>query len=133
MHKSQQHISRAFEAGADGYLLKENTLEDLVTAIEKIRNGESYASNMVLTRITEIFRQKPQPGDPEFPEPLTSREREVFQYVLEGKTSKEIAQLLSVSVITVYNHRTSIKNKLGIRKNIDLFKYGIKHGYIQLD
>jgi DNA-binding NarL/FixJ family response regulator len=132
MHKSKQHIARAFEAGADGYLLKENTLEDLVSAIEKIRNGESFASNLVLTRITEIFRRKLQPDD-SGPEPLTNREKEILQYVLDGKTSKEIAQLLSVSVITVYNYRTTIKNKLGIRKNIDLFKYGVKHGYIQSD
>ena len=58
MHKSKHHIARAFEAGADGYLLKENTLADLVSAIEKIRQGESYVSNMVSTQITQIFRRK---------------------------------------------------------------------------
>jgi DNA-binding NarL/FixJ family response regulator len=130
MHKSKHHIARAFEAGADGYLLKENTLADLVSAIEKIRQGESYVSNMVSTQITQLFRRKHSQDRTGSSEPLTSREREILLYILEGKPSKEIAELLSLSTITVYNHRTNIKNKLGIRKNIDLFKYGVRHGYI---
>jgi DNA-binding NarL/FixJ family response regulator len=133
MHKSKHHIARAFEAGADGYLLKENTLGDLVSAIEKIRQGESYVSNLVSTQITQLFRQKHSQDQIELSETLTNREREILQYILEGKSSKEISEMLSLSVITVYNYRTNIKNKLGIRKNIDLFKYGIKHGYIQSD
>jgi DNA-binding NarL/FixJ family response regulator len=133
MHKSKHHIARAFEAGADGYLLKENTLGDLVSAIEKIRQGESYVSNLVSTQITQLFRQKHSQDQTELSETLTNREREILQYILEGKSSKEISEMLSLSVITVYNYRTNIKNKLGIRKNIDLFKYGIKHGYIQSD
>ncbi|MGA2405039.1 MAG: response regulator transcription factor [Syntrophobacteraceae bacterium] len=133
MHKSNQHIACAFEAGADGYLLKENTLTELVSAIEKIRHGESYVSDLVLTRVAEMLRQKHSPVETESSKALTNREREILQHVLEGKSSKEIAQLLSVSIITVYNYRSSIKNKLGIRTNIDLFKYGIKHGYIQSD
>lgn len=133
MHKSKQHIARAFEAGADGYLLKENTLTDLIAAIEKIRNGEIYASNLVLTRLTEIFRRRPLQQEDELSEPLTQREKMILQHILEGKSSKEIARLLSVSVITVYNHRTNIKNKLGIRNNMELFQYGVKHGYIQSD
>ena len=131
MHKSKQHISRAFEAGADGYLLKENTLADLVSAIEKVRQGESYASSLVLTAITDIFRDKAPAAGNGVSDPLTAREEEILQYVLQGKSSKEIAILLSISVITVYNYRTSIKNKLGIRHNVDLFKYGVKHGYIE--
>lgn len=133
MHKSPRHVARAFEAGADGYLLKENTLEDLVSAIERIRQGESYVSNMVSTQITQLLRLKDPENQDGSSESLTVREREILQYILEGKSSKEIADLLSLSVITVYNHRTSIKNKLGIRQNIDLFKYGIRHGYIQPD
>jgi DNA-binding NarL/FixJ family response regulator len=130
MHKSKHHIARAFEAGADGYLLKENTLPDLVSAIEKIRSGGGYLSDMVSTQITQLFRQKHSHDEDGSPEQLTGREREILQYIFEGKSSKEIAEILSLSVITVYNHRTNIKNKLGIRQNIDLFKYGIKHGYI---
>lgn len=131
MHKSKQHIARAFEAGADGYLLKENALADLVSAIAKIRQGESYISSLVLTQITELFRQKPPQTEGGSSEPLSPRENEILQLVLEGRSSKEIADLLSISIITVYNHRTSIKNKLGIRTNMDLFKYGMRNGYIQ--
>src|SRR5208283_1376174 len=131
MHKSRQHIARAFEYGADGYILKENALADLVFAIEKIRQGESYVSSLVLTQITEIFRQKLPQDKSGLSEPLTTRENEILQLVLEGKSSKEIAELLCISIITVYNHRTNIKNKLGIRTNVDLFKYGVRHGYIQ--
>ena len=111
--------------------MKEDALAGLVFAIEKIRQGESYVSSLVLTPITEIFRQKLPQDKSGLTEPLTAREKEILQLVLEGKSSKEIAELLSVSIITIYNYRTNIKNKLRIRKNIDLFKYGVKHGYIQ--
>lgn len=133
MHKSKYHIARAFEAGADGYLLKENTLTDLGLAIEKIRQGENYISEMISTQITQLFRPKHTQEQSGSSEPLSGREREILQHILEGRSSKEIAKLLFISVITVYNHRTNIKNKLGITQNVDLFKYGVRQGYIQPD
>jgi DNA-binding NarL/FixJ family response regulator len=130
MHKSKQHISRALSAGADGYLLKENAFADLVSAIEKIRRGETYISNLVLSQVVEIVRHKGTDSPLELAEPLSGREKEVLMMILEGKSAKDIGELLSISTMTVYNHRINIKKKLGIRKDVDLVKYGIQKGYI---
>ncbi len=134
MHKSKQHISSALSAGADGYLLKENAFDDLLVAIERIRRGERYISNLLSDQITELFLQKDSMrGGIDQVEPLSAREKEVLELILAGKSAKEIADHLSISVMTVYNHRINIKKKLGIRKDVDLIKYGIRKGYLSTE
>lgn len=128
MHKSTEHLIRAFSAGADGYLLKENARSDLIAAIDKIRHGKTYVSPLITDLIGEMFvynkGRSTAPG-----EPLTTREIEVLTLLSEGKSSKEIAELLFISTMTVQNHRANIKKKLNIRKNADLVKYAIQKGY----
>ncbi|MEM5788110.1 MAG: response regulator transcription factor [Syntrophobacteraceae bacterium] len=134
MHKSKQHISRALSAGANGYLLKENAFDDLLVAIDRIRRGERYISNLLSDQITELFLQKDtMRGGADQVEPLSAREREVLDLILEGKSAREIADSLTISIMTVYNHRINIKKKLGIRKDVDLIKYGIRKGYLLTD
>lgn len=128
MHKSTEYLIRAFSAGADGYLLKENARADLIAAIDKIRQGRNYVSPLITDLIGEMFVQKKGRATMSA-EPLTAREIEVLTLLSEGKSSKEIAELLFISTMTVQNHRANIKKKLNIRKNTDLVKYAIQKGY----
>ncbi|MFI5354684.1 MAG: response regulator [Desulfobaccales bacterium] len=128
MYKSAEHLMRAFSAGADGYLLKENAGSDLLAAIDKIRQGKTYVSPLITDLIGDMFVQK-KGRAPGSAAPLTTREIEVLTLLSEGKSSKEIAELLFISAMTVQNHRANIKKKLQVRKNADLVKYAIQKGY----
>jgi DNA-binding NarL/FixJ family response regulator len=129
MHKSSEHLIRAFSAGADGYLLKENARADLLAAIDKIRQGKTYVSPLITDLIGEMFVHKKGRATGATAAPLTGREIEVLTLLSEGKSSKEIAELLFISAMTVQNHRANIKRKLKVSKNADLVKYAIQKGY----
>lgn len=132
MHKSKLHISRALSAGADGYLLKENAFNDMIQAIDKVRQGESYISELISSQVMELLREG-NPRDYAQPaEALTAREKEILELVMEGKGAKEIADYLSISIMTVYNHRINIKKKMGVKKDIDLIRRALQDGYIPL-
>jgi DNA-binding NarL/FixJ family response regulator len=125
MHKSGEFLRRALATGVEGYLLKENTMADLVTAIETIRQGGNYISSLLGVK---VFREGIGPrlgGDG-----LSPREIEILKLVARGKSSKEIADSLSLSIMTVYNHRVNIKNKLNLKKNAELVRYAMDSGYI---
>ena len=128
MHKSKEHLSRVIMAGADGYLLKENAFGDLISAIDTIRQGGSYISSLLSTQMIDFFRQKfrTEPGDV-----LSYREKEVLSLLVAGKSSREIAEYLSLSAATVHAHLGKIKKKLEIKNNAELIRYGLQKGYIQ--
>jgi DNA-binding NarL/FixJ family response regulator len=127
MHKSKGHLLLAFSAGADGYLLKENSYNDLFAAIEKIRQGSHYISSLVSNQVIDLFRQEPGKLFPR--RDLSPRERSVLKLISQGKTSKQIAEQLSISLPTVQTHRTNLKKKLDINTNAGLIKYAIQKGY----
>jgi len=129
MHKSRGHISRALSAGVDGYLLKENAVNDLIFAIKAVQQGESYISSLVHNQVADIFRRQfiLKKSDPL--EPLSAREIGVLALFSEGKSIKEIADSLAISYSTVNNHIYRIKKKLNIRNNVELIKYAIQRGY----
>jgi len=132
MHKKKEYLYHAFSAGAKGYLLKEDTDTELFSAIETIRRGKSYLSPVLSKELAgdliEIFSGKAKlHGDP-----LTTREREVLKLIAEGKSSKEIADLLFISARTAQHHRASIMKKLKLRRTADLVKYAIAKGYTTL-
>lgn len=129
MHKSKFHLSEAITAGVDGYLIKEDALADLVAAIKSIREGKNYFSSRVSRQMMEDMRRKPRSRLDPGGELLSPREIEILTLIADGKSSKEIALLLSISIMTVYNHRMNIKNKLNIKRNADLVKYAIQKGY----
>ncbi len=130
MHKDKEYVYHAISAGAEGYLLKEDAHTELFTAIEKIRQGEYYISPLLSGDLTQEFAQTYHKGQLSTPsEPLTVREREVLKLVAEGISSKEIANLLFISVRTVENHRANIMRKLNIRSTANLIKYAIRRGY----
>ena len=129
MHKSREYLQKALAAGARGYVVKEDSGNELIHAIQTIRSGGSYLSPMMMKELADdpvgIFRNQTRLAE----DPLTTREREILQLIADGKTSKEIAQLLFISIHTVNNHRKNIRHKLAIRKNADLVKYALQHGY----
>lgn len=131
MYNSKDHLKHALEAKVDGYLVKENAFKDLVTAIEMIRRDKLYISNIMSQRIVdfvvnESWSEKLESGV------LSSREKEVLKYFAQGKSCKEIAEILIISHYTVRNHITKIKAKLSMKKDIDIVKYAIKKGYTSL-
>lgn len=129
MHRSKEHMYRALNAGADGYLLKANAYGDLIKAFETVRAGETYVSNLMYGCIVDLFRTKQR----QVVQPqgiLSAREQEVLQLVAAGRTSKEIGEQLDISVSTVNAHRVKMKNKLQIKKGADLIKYAMENGYI---
>ncbi|MDI6763097.1 MAG: response regulator transcription factor [Thermodesulfobacteriota bacterium] len=130
MYKDKELLHHAFSSGADGYVLKEDTDEELHTAIEKIRKGKVYISPRLSEGLTNASAQirrnllfKPPL------ERLTEREMEILRLIAEGKSNKEIANLLFISIRTVQNHRANIMSKLGIKKTADLIRYAIHQGY----
>jgi len=132
MHRDKEYLYLALSAGAKGYLLKEDAARDLFSAIAEVRQGKTYISpyfsDTVINDVVQIVK-----GNAKVifeTDPLTSREREVLKLIAEGKSSKEIANLLFISVFTVNNHRASIMDKLNLNKATDLVKYAIRKGYI---
>jgi len=132
MHKDKEYLYLALSAGAKGYLLKEDADRDLFFAIEKIRQGKTYVSpNLSEELLDDLVQIGKGEGKPSFEiDPLTTREREVVKLIAEGRSSKEIADLLFISVRTVDNHRANIMEKLNLKKAADLVKYAIQKGYI---
>ena len=129
MHKKSRYIQYALESGADGYLLKEATSEELFHAIKSVRNGGSYVSKFFSKEMISEMVKVYQGGMKHRKEILTTREKEVLKLIAEGKTSKEIAKLLFISIYTVNNHRANIIKKLKMKKTADLVKYAIREGY----
>ena len=132
MHKDKEYLYLALSAGAKGYLLKEDADRDLFSAIEKVRQGKVYVSpNLsegLLDDLVQIGRgERKSSFEIDL---LTTREREVVKLIAEGRSSKEIADLLCISARTVDNHRANIMEKLNLKKAADLVKYAIQKGYI---
>ncbi|MBI5118154.1 response regulator transcription factor [Candidatus Poribacteria bacterium] len=130
MHKEKEYLYHALAAGVAGYLLKEDTHTELFTAIEQIRRGTMYLSPCFLNELTDDVINTCGSDNESCSDCLTPREREVLKHVAEGKSSKEIADVLFISSRTVEHHRASIARRLGITSLADLVKYAIRKGYI---
>jgi len=129
MHKRKEYLYHALAAGADGYLLKEDTDTELFSAIEAVRQGETYVSPLLSKALTNDLVEIARGNHNRPEEPLTTREREILKLIAEGKSNKEIADLLFISIRTVQHHRASIMKKLDLKKVADLVKYAIRKGY----
>jgi DNA-binding NarL/FixJ family response regulator len=127
MHKDKEYLFQSLAAGADGYFLKKDADTELFAAIEEIRNGKNYVSPHLSEELAGEWEQI-RVG---FTKPLlTKRETEVLKLIAEGKSNKEIADLLFVSVHTVERHRANTMEKLNLKKTADLVKYAIQKGYV---
>jgi two-component system response regulator NreC len=126
-HDEDQYISEALEAGVKGYVLKSQVANDLVQAIKQVSRGQAYLSPGVSRAVMDAFRSKSKkPRDP-----LTARERQVLQLIAEGKSTKDIASLLGISVKTAESHRTRLMRKLDIHETASLVRYAVRRGIVQ--
>jgi DNA-binding NarL/FixJ family response regulator len=130
-HATEDHVSRALKAGASGYLVKDAIPQELTAAITCMRRGEVYlspgASQQLVARIARGDRE----GSPL--EALTARQREVLQMVAEGRTTKQMAHTLAISVKTIETHRAEIMRRLGIHDVAGLALFAAYHGLVASD
>jgi DNA-binding NarL/FixJ family response regulator len=130
MHKREEFLSMALAAGAKGYLLKEDSADELLEAIDSIRNGQTYLSKKLASEfpsaIISICRGEP-PADQDR---LTRRERQVLQMIVEGHTDRQISDKLCISVRTVHRHHANIRSKLNLKRTAELVRYAISQGYL---
>lgn len=126
-HDEDQYVTAALRAGIRGYILKTQAATDLVQAIQQVSRGEIYLSPGISRALVEAFLSKT-----DLPEdPLTARERQVLQLIGEGKSTKEVASLLGVSVKTAESHRSRLMQKLEIHEVASLVRYAIRRGVVQ--
>lgn len=134
MHSTEEFVRRAMKAGAHGYLVKDSAPLELRMAIEAVMRGEIYLSSRVSRHLVAGLMQGPGGERPESSiEALTARQREILQMIAEGKSTKEIAFVLGVSVKTVETHRADLMERLGIRDVAGLVVYAIRNGLIDID
>src|SRR6478752_2941883 len=126
MHKDSVYVREILRAGARGYLLKDSIDTDLLAAVRAVARGEGYLSPAVSDAVLNDYRKHvSEPIDL-----LTSREREVLQMIAEGKTNKEIATVLNLSVYTVEAHRGRIMEKLNLHSINELVRFALRNGLI---
>jgi two-component system response regulator NreC len=131
MHSDESYVIRSLKAGARAYLLKDSAEADLLEAIQAICEGKNFFSPAVRRILKEDYmRQLDEMGADDSYELLTTREREVLQLVAEGKSNKEVANLLNLSLYTVETHRTHILQKLNLHSVPELILYAVRKGII---
>jgi two-component system, NarL family, response regulator NreC len=127
MHADESYLLRALNVGVKGYLLKESAEEDLLLAIRAVANGKPFFSRAINeTLLEDYMRMLKQQGLSDTFDLLTAREKEVLQLLAEGKTNKEVAQVLDVSPYTVESHRTNLMQKLGIHNTAEIVLYAVR-------
>lgn len=127
VHKSDEYIIAAFKAGANGYMLKDASQNELLLAIDYVINGKTFLSPSISDKVVDAFlntdkKDKPATGL----DNLTAREREILKLVAEGNTNKKIADHLCISLKTVEKHRSNLMKKLDLRNTAALTAYAIE-------
>ena len=132
MHSDESYILRALKSGARAYLLKDSAEADLIRAVRSVSEGKSFFSPAVSKTLLEDYvRQLRERGQEDSYELLTTREREILQLLAEGKSNKDVANLLNLSLYTVETHRSNILQKLGLHTIPDLILYAVRKGIIK--
>lgn len=130
-YEDSEYILSMLRAGAKGYISKTATAPELVSAICTVRKGESFLYPTAATTLVEEYLTHAGGQKDEY-ERLSDREREILQLVAEGRTNREIADRLFISVKTILRHRTNIMEKLGFSNRTELIKYAISKGLIEM-
>ncbi|HMP98558.1 MAG TPA: response regulator transcription factor [Cyclobacteriaceae bacterium] len=132
---SKEYVSAGIKSGVDGYLPKDVDKDTLVEAIRTVNNGGRYFNDAIMKLVFEDFYSNEKLKAParNLPHELTKREAEVMQLIAHGKTNKEVAEALFISVKTVETHKTNILEKLGLKNSTELIKYALKNKIITVD
>jgi DNA-binding NarL/FixJ family response regulator len=132
MHDSEQVVREVLAAGALGFLLKSDAARDLVAAVEALQHNRTFFTTKVAQLVLEGYLHPGQDSDSSSRNVLTPREREVIQLLAEGKTTKEVATTLNLSVKTAETHRTNLMRKLGLHSVVDLTLYAVRNGIVHV-
>ena len=132
MYDNEEYFREMLEVGASGYIIKRAAATELVSAIRAVYHGEAVLSPAITRLMLEDYLNHDTRRDRDDPNALSSREREVLQLIAEGKTSREIAEILNLSVKTVQSHRTNLMQKLDLHDRGELIKYAIQKKIIEL-
>ena len=130
-YDNREYVFPILKAGAAGYVLKHAAATDLVSAIRAVYAGGSFLHPAVAKTVLDRYLTQQQPSEDPY-ESLSDRETQVLRLVAEGRTNREIAELLMLSIKTVMGHRANMMEKLGIHNRTELVKYAIRHGLIQV-
>jgi DNA-binding NarL/FixJ family response regulator len=131
MHSDESYIIRALAAGARGYLLKDATDEDLLPAVRAVASGKPFFSPAVTAVLVEDYvRRLQQRGLTDSHHLLTDREKQVLQLLAEGRSNKEVATLLNLSLSTVETHRANLMQKLNLHNTAEIVLYAVRKGII---
>ena len=132
MHSDDVYVRQALKAGAKGYLLKDSEDLDLIKAVKSLAGGGSYFSPSVSKVLLDGYLNDSGAGSGEDAlSRLTGREREVLQLISEGKTNKEIARILSLSINTVESHRKHVMEKLDLHNTAEIVRFAVRKGIVQ--
>jgi DNA-binding NarL/FixJ family response regulator len=135
LHDSDQVVREVLNAGARGFLLKSDAARDLVAAVEALRRDKTYFTSKVATMVLEGYLKGGTPGTPVTTtgrNRLTPREREIVQLLAEGKSTKEVAVALGLSVKTAETHRSNIMRKLQLHSVSDLVLYAVRNNIVHV-
>ena len=126
MHEEQEYVIHMVRAGASGYLLKDSASDELIDAVKALAEGKTYFSQYAASVLATQYNKPAESWQDPYKN-LTNREREVFHLIIEGKTTKEIARSLDISVKTAENHRGKVLDKLDVANAAELVRYAAKH------
>jgi DNA-binding NarL/FixJ family response regulator len=132
MHDAEQVVREVLAAGARGFVLKSDAGRDLVAAVDALQHRRTFFTTRVTQMVLNGYLHQEKEGQPSVKAVLTPREREVIQLLAEGKTSKEVAVALKLSVKTAETHRTNLMRKLDLHSVADLTLYAIRNGIVQI-
>ena len=133
MHSDSKFVTEMLSVGASGYLLKDSAFEELGNALRTVVNNKTYLSPKIASLVAKDYSSRISTKSPPASPVLTNREREVLTILAEGKTTKQVASSLNVSVKTIETHRKKIIDKLGFNSIAELTKYAIREGLTSLD
>jgi DNA-binding NarL/FixJ family response regulator len=126
MHAGADYVRSAFEAGASAYVLKGSAVDELEQAIRAVLGGHSYITPLITKELVDVYLSTAS----EKPKGLTPRQREVLRFLAEGRTAKEIANLLNITSRTVEFHKAQMMDHLHLKTTADLIKYALTHGIV---
>src|SRR5262245_1159100 len=131
MHHDVAYARRAMEAGAAGFVLKHSVASELITAVREALHGRTYVTPMIASELLQSYREG-DAGPRDSVQRLTARQREVLQLFAEGRSAKEVAAVLKISIRTAEAHKARILETLGLRTTAELVQYAIRNGIISV-